>query len=795
LFGKIQQYYLLTHVVHIPYARYVNTFREKVANVIEKIKGNKKLSLLAILLLVAAVPLTVFIAQQTQDIRQQANTNQATITVTPNTIAAGGNVAVNWTIAQPTNAPTAVPTTIPTVVPPTPTNTPIPTAVPTATPVPPTPTTNPCPMYRRATSVSGNTQTVTLTPVAPNSIRQLQFTQITNANVSVQYADSNMTAPFTYTHPENANSTSVTFTIQKITSGQAATVRLNVIDNCGPKADFYGLGASQGLLPSFEVVKKAYAQTALTGGETIQLFKIESNNTYTAIGAKRYLNCTAIPTGGVGTNPVPPSSPIYTGSCNRIQIPLDAQAGSYVIRMFATDGTTVIGVSNILSVTPPSNNDALKSGLISYWSMDTDTGNQFIDAMGRNSAQTLMNTNVDGKIGKAHIFGRTAGEYVELPNTASFGPEKVTISAWVFPTDANSFGAANYASIFNRRNTQNTGGMNLELEGDSGFANGEMHCDVWVKLANGSIVTTRARSNPGTKMSAAAWNHVACSYDGSTVKLYINGSLAASATNPGVMNNAANSITRIGSNIITGQMFKGTIDEVGYWNRGLSDAEITQLATGISLYPPTAPTVTPTVTGSLTPTITPTPTSTATTGHNFSTTLYLTGIGSPSGTFAPKHPQRNAVITLFDTNNNLVATRTGQISYATASRSFIGTINAGQSAIPAGNYLVKIQTPQFLRKQYPGILSIQSPATIVLPNLTITTGDVNGDNKINILDYNILVGCFGAKANSPACTATPSQGELANLSWKVLADLNDDEVVDGIDYNLFIRSLATKEGD
>lgn len=765
----------------------MNTFREKVIDVIEKIKGSKKLSLLAILLLVAAVPLTVFIAQQVQDIRQQANTNQATITVTPNTIAAGGNVAVNWTIAQPTTAPTATP------VPATPTLSPTPSPV-------------GCPMYSRGTpTLSGKTQTITLTPAANNPFQRIQFTSITNATVTIGN-QTNQTTPFTYEIPETEGLSPITFSLTKVTSEQAATVQLNVIDACGPKADTYGLGASVGNsaynLPSLEFVKKAYAETTITGAETLQLYRVRgddaplSDNNPSPVGAKRYLNCQAI---GDATNPVPPSSPMYTGSCSRILIPADAQPGSYIFRMLATDGTTIIGESNVFTVTAPGGgNGDLKSGLISYWSMNRDeaTSTVAIDELSRNNGTILANTLTTGKVGNAHTFGNgTATDFIDIPNNISLAPENFTVSAWIFPTDANSLGRGDNSSIFNRRDIANTRGMNFEIEGDATSPAGTMHCDVVIKNANGTFNSNRAKNTAATLVLPGQWNHVACVYNGSVVKIFINGVMAGSVPLTGSMNNPDNPLTQIGRNLITNQIFKGKIDEVGYWNRGLSDAEIAQLATGISLYPPTETTVTPTVTGSLTPTLTPTPTSTATTGHNFNTTLYLTGIGSPSGTFAPKHPQRNAVITLFDTNNNLVATRTGQISYATASRSFVGTINAGQSAIPAGNYLVKIQTPQFLRKQYPGILSIQSPATIVLPNLTITTGDVNGDNKINILDYNILVGCFGAKANSPACTATPSQGELANLSWKVLADLNDDGVVDGIDYNLFIRSLATKEGD
>lgn len=54
-------------------------------------------------------------------------------------------------------------------------------------------------------------------------------------------------------------------------------------------------------------------------------------------------------------------------------------------------------------------------------------------------------------------------------------------------------------------------------------------------------------------------------------------------------------------------------------------------------------------------------------------------------------------------------------------------------------------------------------------------GDANGDGVINILDFNLVVSCFGNKANTPSCP---------NKSG---ADVNKDGVVDGIDYTIVIK--------
>ena len=62
--------------------------------------------------------------------------------------------------------------------------------------------------------------------------------------------------------------------------------------------------------------------------------------------------------------------------------------------------------------------------------------------------------------------------------------------------------------------------------------------------------------------------------------------------------------------------------------------------------------------------------------------------------------------------------------------------------------------------------------------IALISGDINQDNSMDILDYNILMSCYGSKA----------------CSYKTNSDLNDDGVVDGIDYNIWLRNSQTQHG-
>ena len=77
-----------------------------------------------------------------------------------------------------------------------------------------------------------------------------------------------------------------------------------------------------------------------------------------------------------------------------------------------------------------------------------------------------------------------------------------------------------------------------------------------------------------------------------------------------------------------------------------------------------------------------------------------------------------------------------------------------------------------------------------MPLTTLINGDIDNDNKLTIFDYNLLINCSSFKkdkisTNTPACSA----------SIKILADLDDNAIVNQYDYQLFIREFSAQAGD
>lgn len=197
--------------------------------------------------------------------------------------------------------------------------------------------------------------------------------------------------------------------------------------------------------------------------------------------------------------------------------------------------------------------------------------------------------------------------------------------------------------------------------------------------------------------------------------------------------------------------------------------------------PPSA-TSTPIPAGSGTPipTASPTPAPGSTT---LSFNLILPGVGGLAGNPNPLTPTKQLKIQVFNSTNQQVGgDKTGNIIFDSQSGMFKGTVNLG--VISSGTYTIKVKTDRYLRKLISGVQNLVEGLN-QMPQTTMVVGDINGDNKLNIADYNIIVTCFGNKANSSSCGAVNKQA----------ADLNDDGKISDPDYKLFIDSLSVQEGD
>ena len=165
--------------------------------------------------------------------------------------------------------------------------------------------------------------------------------------------------------------------------------------------------------------------------------------------------------------------------------------------------------------------------------------------------------------------------------------------------------------------------------------------------------------------------------------------------------------------------------------------------------------------------------------------LPCTSFASCNSNKNPQRTTRDLTVSVFDQSNvNKTPNTKITVTYDAATGTFKG--NASANLTP-GNYTVKVKSPGLLTKTLVSIQSLVS-GTNQIPSANLTTGDIDNDNQLTVLDYNILISCS---------IYTNDAETLCNrvTTYKTYSDLNDNGVVDQIDYNLFLREYSVQNGD
>jgi len=137
------------------------------------------------------------------------------------------------------------------------------------------------------------------------------------------------------------------------------------------------------------------------------------------------------------------------------------------------------------------------------------------------------------------------------------------------------------------------------------------------KIWNG---TSTAATSSTALTNAGQWYHIVGTFDGSSIKIYVDGVLCGTTAYAGSIPSAGDTDIKIGATTATQTNpcsgVKGWMDEVRLYDKALTDAEVLGQFSTVSATPTPTPTpdpaATPTPTPSPTPTPTPSPTPTPT---------------------------------------------------------------------------------------------------------------------------------------------------------------------------------------
>ena len=263
----------------------------------------------------------------------------------------------------------------------------------------------------------------------------------------------------------------------------------------------------------------------------------------------------------VGTTPFTRTVIVNSNTSISAPSPQSLGASSYQFTSWSDGGATSHNLTVPATATTytATYTNVGSSGLVAAYGFEAGSGTSVLDSSGNGNTGTAANTtwSTAGKFGKALSFNGT-NAWVTVPDSNSLDlTTGMTLEAWLNPTTSTG-----WLDAFGKETTDDV----VYAIYSSQPAN---HPTGYIR--KGGVFSEASALSPLTLNS---WTHVATTYDGATLRFYVNGIQTGSSAATGAIDTSSG-VLRIGGNSIFGEYFNGLIDEVRIYNRALTAAQIT----------------------------------------------------------------------------------------------------------------------------------------------------------------------------------------------------------------------------
>jgi hypothetical protein len=213
------------------------------------------------------------------------------------------------------------------------------------------------------------------------------------------------------------------------------------------------------------------------------------------------------------------------------------------------------------------------AGLVGHWTFDEGIGTNIFDSSGQDNHGTVVNlkanTWTSGHSGSGLNFDGTTGSgstYVLIPDAPSLHvTNAISFAAWVRCDDVNRD-----APILDKEEP----GMLSYWFGAFGVSGSGNFGVLFSDNGNGWTIQDRNQGN----VSLGQWMHVASTWDGTTIRHYLNGALLQETAAFSSLLQVSDAALVIGANVpFNNTAFKGVIDDARLYDYALSPEEIRAL--------------------------------------------------------------------------------------------------------------------------------------------------------------------------------------------------------------------------
>lgn len=258
-----------------------------------------------------------------------------------------------------------------------------------------------------------------------------------------------------------------------------------------------------------------------------------------------------------------------------------SNAGTYTVTLTSSTGSasstkTRTAYITVSAPTTGGGGTPNVTGLVAAYAFNESNGTTATDSSGSGNNGVINGATriATGRTGYGNALNFNGySNLVTVPDSNSLDlTTRMTLEAWVYPTSWMS----DWRSIIAK--DYGTGELAYYL-----FANANTNQPAFGGRINGYPFATGL-----TQLPATTWSHIAGTYDGQYLRLYINSNLVAQQVLTGSLPVTTGAL-KIGANL-WGHYFQGYIDDVRIYNRALSQTEIsTDFRTPIgSTSPPTS---------------------------------------------------------------------------------------------------------------------------------------------------------------------------------------------------------------
>lgn len=234
-----------------------------------------------------------------------------------------------------------------------------------------------------------------------------------------------------------------------------------------------------------------------------------------------------------------------------------------------TNSTATLTLSANKTVTAVFSYAPVPAGLIAWWRGEADASDLFASHNGTfYSGNTPVSPTVTpaGLVGGALSFDGTT--HVRVPDASDLRPERLTVEMWVYPTVQS-----NSAQTLFARGSATDSRQSWSLN----VTNGYLSISYYGLDGRASTLTAGRGQLPLNQ-----WTHAAVTFDGFLWRLYANGVLVGSSGVASAIYYDPSAVpVTIGSGWVAGagaNLFTGRIDELSFYNRAQSVAEIAAVA-------------------------------------------------------------------------------------------------------------------------------------------------------------------------------------------------------------------------